>query len=290
MNTSVIHGSVVVGVDGSSHGDAAVDWAVQCAQAQRRPLTIVHAAGRLGASDSFGDVADARYKRRLAGRRITDHALARVKKLNPLLEVSVWMVLDDARSALMEAAKVASVLVVGTRGRGTLATLLLGSVSVDVSAHAPCPVVVVRPLGDATDAIVVGVDGTAASAGAIQYAFELASWESRPLVVLHAVGDGTSPYLDFALLTYEQGLDLTDDHELQMAESLAGYAEKYPDVVSTHLLVQDTAAKALVTASKQARVVVVGSRGRGDAAAIVLGSVSRSVVEHAHCSVAVVRH
>jgi nucleotide-binding universal stress UspA family protein len=292
MNTSVIRGSVVVGVDGSPHSDVAIDWAVHCAQSQHRPLTIVHAAGKPGITEALGDDCEVRRDRRIAGRQITDRALARVQKADPSFPVSVWMTVDDARDTLRTAAKDASVLVLGTRGRGTLARWLLGSVSADVSAHAPCPVVVVRPPADGSlaDTIVVGVDGTAASAGAIEFGFELASWEHKPLIVLHAVGDGASPYLDLDLLTYEQRLALSDEHELQMAESLAGFAEKYPDVVASQRLVQDPAAKALGTASRQAWAVVVGSRGRGGAAAALLGSVSRSLVEHAQSTVAVVRH
>ena len=287
MTTSVIKGSVVVGVDGSPHSEAAIEWAVRYAQEHRRPLTLAHAAGSVARTNTLIDPAVTRQSLRMAGRRVTDAALATVKKLAPDLEVAVHMPLREPRETLLAAAEHASLMVLGTRGRGTLATFLLGSVSVGVSSHAVCPTVVVRASPNAQPGpVVVGVDGTAASEAALGFAFEMASWTHRPLDAVHTWG-GDGPYP--ALLSQEQRRELMDDRELDVAESLAGFAEKYPDVHVAQFIVENDPAKALVIASEKASLVVVGSRGHGDAASVLLGSVSRSVVEHAHSSGAVVR-
>jgi nucleotide-binding universal stress UspA family protein len=286
MTTAVINGSVVVGVDGSPHSEAAIEWAVRYAKGHRRPLTIVHAAGSIARENTLVDPAVTRQSLRMAGRQVTEKVLGEVQKLAPDLEVAVHMPLDEPREVLLAAAQHASLMVLGTRGRGTIATFLLGSVSVGVSAHAHCPTVVVRASHAAeTGHVVVGVDGTPASEGGLEFAYEMASWLGRPLDVVHTWG-GDGPYP--ALLTYEQRKELMDDRELRVAESLAGFGEKYPDVAVAQYIVENDPAKALVIASEKAALVVVGSRGHGDAASVLLGSVSRSVVEHARGSVAVV--
>lgn len=285
MTRSVINGSVVVGVDGSRHSDEAIEWAARYALEHRRPLTIAHAAGSIARVNTLIDPAVTRQSLRMAGRRVTDAALAAVQQISPDLEVAVHMPLAEPRDMLLAAAEHASLVVLGSRGRGSLATFVLGSVSVGVSSHAPCPVVVVRP-SPRDGHVVVGIDGTEASFGALELAFDMASWQHRRLDVVHTWG-GDGPYP--ALLTYDQRRELMTEHELRVAESIAGFTEKYPDVEVAQYVVENDAAKALVIASEKASLVVVGSRGRGDAAAVILGSVSRSVVEHAKCSVAVVR-
>jgi nucleotide-binding universal stress UspA family protein len=134
---------VVVGVDGSPHSAAAIAWAVRYAEDHRRPLTIAHAAGSIARGSTFADPAATRQSLRMAGRRVTDQALGIVKKLAPDLHVVVHMPLAEPRDALLAAAEHAVVLVVGTRGRGGFAGLLLGSVSQQVSTHAGSPVVVI---------------------------------------------------------------------------------------------------------------------------------------------------
>jgi nucleotide-binding universal stress UspA family protein len=292
MNTSVVPGSVVVGVDGSAHSEVAVEWAAAHARDHQRPLTIVHAAGGLGRLKTFGDVAATRRSLRMAGRRVTDHALGIAQRVDARLDISVYMPLAEARPVLLEAAETAGLLVVGTRGRGSLASFLLGSVSSDVSAHAGCPVVVVRrahaaaPENELAGKVVVGLDGSHTSMAALELAFDLASWQRRPLAVLHAWGI-ESGYLDLTRADLRQ--QVADDHALLVAESLAGYGEKYPDVTVTRHQVRQDPADALLAASRSASTVVVGSRGLGDAAAILLGSVSRAVVERGHCTTVVVR-
>jgi nucleotide-binding universal stress UspA family protein len=158
-----------------------------------------------------------------------------------------------------------------------------------VSQHSHCPVLVVRQHSAVADSapIVVGTDATEVSAAALEYAFSQASFQHRPLTVIHCYDE-----------VFEGGYGLTGapdedleglpEERLAIGEAVAGLQEKYVDVnVTTHLF-KGPAAPTLVRASESAAMVVVGSRQRPRAAALFFGAVSRSVVEHSRCSVAVV--
>jgi nucleotide-binding universal stress UspA family protein len=225
----------------------------------------------------------------MKARRVSDHVLGVVERVAPGLDVDVMLPLQDARQALIDISDRASFVVVGTRGRGPVRSLLLGSVSTAVAAHAQCPVVVVRPSDRDDDRdlgrVVVGVDGSAASASAVDFAFDLASMDGRDLEAVHCWPTDET-FSDPA--SYQQRLDQLDAHERLLTEALAGYAEKFPDVVVSKHLLDVGPVAGLVERSESAAVVVVGSRGRSGVKALV-GSVSRSVIEHAHCTVVVVR-
>lgn len=292
MTRNAVTAAVVLGYDGTAHSDAALDWAARYAMTHGRPLVITYAAGPPTVYESFSGIQENRVELREAGERILDAAVLRVHDVAPGLTVDARVSLGHAHEVLLTAAEGAHLLVVGSRGRGTFASLLLGSVSVDMSAHAPCPVVVVRPererarFGPYLHHIVVGLDGTEVSRDALDLAFELASTERKPLAIVHAWG-AAGVYKD--LMSYEARLDVAEEHELSVAEAVAGYAERYPDVRVTQHQEEEDPARALVLASEEADLLVLGSRGRGDAASVVLGSVSRYVVAHASCPVLVVR-
>ncbi len=283
-------GSVVVGVDGSAGSDAALEWAVQHAVTRRLPLLIVNGAGDPSHSAEFVGATDARRILRMAARRVTDHALGVVRRRAPGLEVEVTTPLHDARQALLDLSDRASMIVVGTRGRGPVKALLLGSVSTAVAEHSACPVAVVRPAErnqggpEAPAHVVVGIDGSAASTPALEVAFEMASTEGRPLDVVHSWSNNDT-FIDRT--SYEQRLERLDDHYRLLTETLSGYAEKYPDVPVDRLMPDGAAVPTLLGLSEKASVVVVGSHGKTGVRA-VLGSVSRAVVERAHCTVVVV--
>jgi nucleotide-binding universal stress UspA family protein len=162
-----------------------------------------------------------------------------------------------------------------------------------VTTHAECPVVVVpndlRPSAHDGPTVVVGVDGSKASARAIDFAFEQADSSQATVIAVHA---WTSPFL-----TYEDGASTLQfdeeqvraESELLVAESVAGAAADHPDVRWTTELVPGSAAEALVRRSESADLVVVGSRGRGGFTGLLLGSVGQSVLHHVHCPIAIVR-
>nr|WP_272954985.1 universal stress protein [Kribbella shirazensis] len=162
-----------------------------------------------------------------------------------------------------------------------------------MATHAPCPVVVV-PAGwprrtDGPDEIVVGVDGSELSMAAIGFAFRYAEVMGGSVTALMAWHDpqSTGPG-DIVPAVYDIDA-LEQDSAAVLGETLAGQAVDHPGVKATENLVRGPAANVLVDASRRARLLVVGSRGRGRFLGLMLGSVSRAVLHHAQCPVAVVR-
>lgn len=284
---------IVVGVDGSRSALAALDWASAEASSLRRPLRIVHSFVRPLVRVPLGPVGAGPVDEglRAAAERVLVHAEASVRAKVPALDVTRELVVGAATPALLSVVRDARLLVVGSRGLGGFGGLLLGSVGIAMVAHAPCPVVVVRPRVDhhssrASKGIVVGVDGTERSAAAIEFAFETAA---RWKVGLTAVRAWAPPPASPSLVVPLDRVVGLERHTL--AATLDAARRAFPQVAVESKLVRDThdPSRALIAESADADLVVVGSRGRGPLASPLLGSVSQSVLEHAQCPVAVVR-
>lgn len=283
---------VVVGVDGSPSALEAVRLSAREAASRQRPLRVVHAfiwpllGVPLGPSPA--GPPDGGFRQQ--AERVVAEAVAEAGKVAPEVPVT-GVVIDGAPTpVLLQEAREAALVVLGNRGLGGFAGLLIGSSAVQVSAHAACPVIVVRGEQRADGPVVVGVDGSELSDLAIAFAFEEAARRGAGLVAVHAwlhpvpVGPG-----DMLPLVYD--LDaLAADEERLLAESLAGWGERYPDVPVQRRLVRGSAARVLVEESASAQLVVVGARGRGGFTGMLLGSVSHTVLHHAHCPLAIVRH
>jgi nucleotide-binding universal stress UspA family protein len=280
-------GSVLVGVDGSTDSNTAVGWAAAYAAAHRRPLTLVHGAGAPVETEMPFALEEVRQALMAAGQSVIDRGRCLALAVSPRLDIRERLEAGDPRPLLVDEAAKGYLLVVGSRGHGAFPNLLLGSVSMALTAHVTCPVVVVRTAQpeDSSGPVVVGVDGAQDSSDALTFAFELADDQRRPLEIVHAAGESLFPAPDAA-----PPEDITADWELLMAGSVAGYAEKFPDVVVTTRVAQGSAAAALVVASRHAAIVVVGERGGSALSRRLAGSMSRSVLEHAACTVAVVRN
>jgi nucleotide-binding universal stress UspA family protein len=204
------------------------------------------------------------------------------------IEVEQQLVVGFPIAVLTAESERAQLVVIGDRGLGGVTGLLLGSVAAGLGAHAKSPLVVVRGDQDPDPEapVVVGVDGSPLSEAALAFAYEAAAARGVPLVAVHtwreAVGD-----LDVASVLDWDAVE-TEEAEL-LAERLAGWGEKYPDVPVRRVVTKDRPAHTLVERSRGAQLVVVGSRGRGSFTGLVLGSVSHAVLYRSHCPVAVVR-
>lgn len=314
---SVVHGSVVVGVDGSEASAAALDWAVRQAAVEARPLILVHACGVPGAIRDFEDIVANERGLMSVGRTIAREAEAGVRHADPSVGVESVVTMGSADTVLVEASETADVVVVGARGRGAIASALLGSVSATLARESQCPVVVVRGLPAGADAprtiprtipaqpagtdvtaahdaqprpVVVGVDGTPVSSNAVEFAFRMASLRGLPLTILHATRGPREQLASVVdVRTYAEKVNLSEEEELLVAETVHGLCEKYPDVSVTEVYRRGEPVHQLVEASHRAALVVVGTRGRRLLKTTLLGSVSRAVVERAGCPVAVVR-
>ncbi|MFF5213581.1 universal stress protein [Streptosporangium sp. NPDC000396] len=278
---------ILVGVDGSRAALEAVGWAVQEARLRRTGLRVVHVmpAWPLEMAEDGPHADVGRWMRDGAESTLTE-ALERVRAEGGDVEVESALLPGDPREVLTEAAGQAQLLVVGSHGLGGFRGMLLGSIALGVSGHTSCPVAVVRrtpaqPRGE----VVVGVDGSPAGADAVAFAFAEASARGAVLRAVHAwnrpiVGGGP-----FALADAEK---TAQEERRVLAEALAGWGERYPDVKVVERLEYGHPVDMLRDASTEADLLVVGSRGRGDLTGLMLGSVSHSLLHHAACPMVVV--
>ncbi|MGH3333176.1 MAG: universal stress protein, partial [Nocardioidaceae bacterium] len=205
-------------------------------------------------------------------------------------EVAVELVRTPPTAALIGASEGADAVVVGARGHSMLSGVLLGSVSQHVARHAACPVVVTRqPYDPASTRVVVGVDGSGGSLRALEFGFEHADRTGASVTAIHAwrnLSRGGGAGMGYPLDSFT---DEVQASERILAESVAGLAERYPDVPLAQEAIPVPPNRALADASQSAALLVVGSRGLGAFAGLMLGSISQSVLHHAQCPVAVVR-
>lgn len=283
---------IVIGYDGSPGSISALRWAAAAADRAMAPLQIVEAFEIVIVSrPSPGKIVPLEAVR-AARQTGLDAVAAGLREQHPGLRVETSLVGGSAPKTLVDAARDARLMVLGSRGLGGWSGLLVGSVAVQVTTHAECPVVVIphnkRSHAAEERTVVVGVDGSKASANAIDFAFDQADSMQAQVVAVHA---WTSPFLTYAdgasMLQFDEE-KIHEESRLLVAESVAGAAADHPDVKWTTELAMGSAVQALVRRSASADLLVVGSRGRGGFTGLLLGSVSQSALHHAHSPIAVV--
>jgi len=290
MEVGQAYRPVVVGVDGSGSAYQAVEWAA--AEAARRGVAL-----RLVSAFSWttsdhpvrhdGRVAQYRDQLLEAARHRLSRAARIAEDTSPGIETAPQVEIGAPIEVLGSEARRAQLLVLGDRGLGGVTGLVLGSVAVALAARGACPVVIVRGETRNTDGpVVVGTDGSPVSEAALGFAFDAAAVRGAELVALHAwsptaVDKALEPMMDWDAVA--------DEEDAVLAERLSGWGQKYPQITVRRSVVRDGAARALVDASRGAQLVVVGSRGRGNAAGLLLGSVSHGVLHAAQSPVAIVR-
>ncbi|WP_123028154.1 universal stress protein [Mycolicibacterium stellerae] len=293
MTEAMIHRGIVIGVDGSAASKAAISWATSTAAIHNMPLTLVHVVVPVvptsTTSPEFAVGADFFKWQEDQAVRVLDEARETVAAsshdASPPMVHSV-VLHGGAVATLVDLSKDADMIVVGSRGLGAFSRALLGSVSTGLVHHAHCPVAVIHedPPAVAPDApVLVGIDGSPASLSATEIAFDEASRRGVDVVALHAWRDITTSY-EIPGLDTEQ---LETEAQLALSERLAGFEERYPDVKVHRLVVCDQPSRELVEHAKNAQLVVVGSKGRGGFAGMLLGSVSTAII-HAVKSPAIV--
>ncbi len=265
-----MHGSrVVVGVDGSAAAQTAVRWAATEAAARGATLRVVHAfvwpsfRVPLGPSEVAPGL-------RAAADQIVGEAAELAAKVEPGVPVEAAVASGFPFPVLSAESRQADLTVLGSRGLGATLSVLVGSTAVDLVAHARGPVVVVRPeqLGESGHRVVVGYDGSPAARHAVAFALEYADRHDLEVLVVTVHDDDAVPsgLLPVAL------------------DPVPGYGH----VPLATTLLTGHPAEQLVRLSEDARLIVVGSRGRGGFRGLLLGSVSQAVLQHATCPVAVV--
>ena len=293
---------IVVGIDGSDAATGAATWAAGEAQRRGVGLCLVHAYAISipgGRASMVGPeiLAGARDRGAQMLRRATDT----VKAAYPGLSVTTLLESDSPVAALQAASRTAVLTVVGSYGEHQLTEALLGSVAARLTEHAFGPVVVIRADESVTHRsevgpVLVGLDGSLDSEDALAFAFEEAALRRVPLIAIRAWDLGA---LEGFMGVYPLLADpaaIEAEEERLLAEQLAVWGPKYPEVSVQPHAVQGRPASVLLDRCAQPdrsdlrpSLVVVGSRGRGGFAGMLMGSTSKSMIAHATCGVAVVR-
>ncbi|MCZ4499712.1 MAG: UspA domain protein [Marmoricola sp.] len=282
---SITRGSIVVGYAGPQDDEHALAWAARKAALENRTLSLVHAVqpptgyelgAMAGAYMVPDDVIDAV---REGGRLALSQGRAAVAAAYPALEVETFLYDGAPERVLLEHAGLATCLVVGSRGRGRIASLLLGSVGIALARSAICPIVVVRPHhpGKVRNGVLVGTDCTRNTRSTLEFAYREASLRRLPLTVLHVVPAGDPVGPDHA------------EHRIALAETVAGMSEKFPDVRVRTSLAAGSPDAWLASQSDAMDLLVVGHHHQsGFADAVGIGSYVPRVIATADCPVAVV--
>jgi nucleotide-binding universal stress UspA family protein len=279
--------TIIVGYDRSAGSEAATAWAldeavrsgavVEFFHTYQAPLWIPAAS----MVPSPGGYPDGDIDR--AVRDALAEAVTAARHTHPGVRTEISIGSDDAALTLVERSAEAALIVLGSRGHSGVAGLL-GSISTAVSAHAHCPVIVVRTPPEPGARVVVGVDDSPAAETVLAFAADQAAARHVPLTVIRARPPVTGLWTDTSSMTRTG-----TDQELSSFEALvAGWRQKHRDVtISAEAPIEHPVA-ALTRASGDAQLLVVGSRGRGAWRGLLLGSVSQNVLHRSECTVAVI--
>lgn len=274
MNSS-FERNIVVGVDGYDDSLAAVDLAAAEADLRGLPLLLLSAHPTTGA----------------LGPHLTLTAIMRrVCTVWPGVRTTARNITAEPAEALIGASRRAALLVTGRRGHVTVEAP--GSVSAEIAAHSLCPTIVVPQdapvLTDQPVLLALGMSqDDEATAGV---AFEEAALRDVPLTATH-VWSGIPATAVGAVDPFAYDLrGATESADRLVAEALAGWASKYPDVKVDRMPLYDVSpARALLDASEEAGLLVVGARRHGRRSSMLLGTLTRTLLQHAARPVAVVR-
>jgi nucleotide-binding universal stress UspA family protein len=293
MSAPINDPGILVGVDGSPASKYAVDWAAREAAMRNVRLTLVHAVRPIGITlpPVPAPTAYARWQVE-QGQKNLDDAVEIARQVTPdggPEQIETDLLFSPVIPTLVDLSKDAQMVVVGSRGLGPFARSLLGSVSSSLIRHAHCPVAVIHdedPLmpHPAEAPVLVGIDGSPISELATAIAFQEASWRGVDLVALHVWSDvqvNDFPSIDWPAMKPAA--------EEILAERVAGWQERYPDVTVRRVVECDHPTYHLIKQSESAQLVVVGSHGRGGFAGMLLGSVSAAVAHSARMPVIVAR-
>ena len=290
MSATLKRYGIVVGVDGSAASNAAVCWAARDAAMRNVPLTLVHMLHAfVPTAPQIPMSSGVAVWQEDDGKQVLEHAVKIAKDAVPAdqkIAIASEVKCSPPVPTLVDLSKDAEMIVVGSNGRGAVGRVLLGSVSSGVVHDAKCPVAVIRdeaswmPHSNKAP-VLVGIDCSPASEAALAIAFDEASRRGVELRALHTWSD--------VAVFMGPLVDWQSEAERNLAEYLAGWQERYPDVTVHRLVAFDHPGRQLIDESESAQLIVVGSHGRGRLTGMVLGSVSNAVVHSVHTPVIVAR-
>lgn len=270
-------GDIIVGYDGSPGSAEALDWAVQEARLRGTQVTICHAWMPQPFPADGADAPDPAHEQ---AERVLADGVRRARASGA--EVRPALASGPAARVLCEQSAGADLMVVGARGIGGLPGLLLGSVSLQVAAHAQAPVTVVRGRwrpgpGQYPQPVVVGADGSPEAQAALEFAMAEAALRDVPLIAVCALCDSAG------VVGVARMVEAAFGAAVDKAQAA------HPDVVVQRRVEPGAPRSALLTAATRAQLLIVGARGRGGLQEMMLGSISLALLHHAACPVTVVR-
>ncbi|MFF2029111.1 universal stress protein [Arthrobacter sp. NPDC058192] len=278
--------AIVVGINGSARSDAALAWALRRAARDKLPVIVVHAV------DDRWVTPDFQYHEiiREAGMDLLRQAQASARDQAPDVEVDIQLGHGSGGSVLREVSKQAALVVVGGHDKYWLDGGPMTDRALQVVSASECPVAVIAEVPAAGAAgVVVGVDGSRESMQAVAVAAAEADLGGDELT---AVLGFRSPARWLEKQRPSSGLaaSIFEENRIVLAESVAGLGQKYPDLVVHQRLETNTEpAKALVGIAAGARLLVIGSHGRGGFSRTVLGSTAHAVLMNVPCPTLVTR-
>jgi len=282
--------TILVGIDGSAGSCRALEWALDEARAAGRSVTLVHAVHPITPvllEPHAPDAATAHEQSLLAkGTEVLQQARKAARPADPEVAVHEVVRIGDPREALLDLSATAALLVVGSRGRGHIRSLLLGSTSVALVRHASCPVVVHRTADDTSrrHGIAVGVDASADSSTVLDFAFRQAQLLDEPLTVVHAqhFPPTTAPNAPYAEPSW------VEDEQTDVKARIETLRREHPDVTVTSVIRHGMPEHLLMDLADEVGLLVVGVHHRSRVADLTFGSMAVWLVEHAGCPVAAV--
>ncbi|MDQ0756551.1 universal stress protein [Arthrobacter sp. B3I4] len=277
---------IVVGINGSTGSEAALTWALERAAQQKSPVLCVHAVDDRWMSPDF------QYHEliRDSGMELLEKSKASAANQAPDVDVDVQLRHGSPGSALREASQDASLLVVGGHDKHWLDGGPMTDRALQAVSASDCPVAVIPSArGTGNRGVVVGVDGSEESLQAVAFAAAEADRGGDELTVVLAFRS-PARWIERQLPSSGLAESIVEEDRIVLAESVAGLRDKYPDLVVNQRLETDTEpAKALVEAAREARLLVIGSRGRGGFSRLVLGSTAHAVLLDVPCPTVVTR-
>lgn len=276
---------VVVGVDGAKDGLLALAWAMQYAADRDGSVHVVYVV------DTTRPQAPADRVALYVDAEVLDEAAGEFDRLGyTCLDRTFDLRHGAPAEVLLEIARASGLLVIGRRGRGGFAELIVGSVSQKCAALGASVVIVPDHWSPdrKADRVVVGLDGSEYCQQALDFGFDAAARLGCQLRAVHAIDVPPSvPRTD--LWSDPDGPpEWADDADRLLTETLAGWQQKYPNVPVEAAAIPGHPVEVLCTESHDADLIVVGGLGRTRFTQLRMGSVSRGLLHHTTCPVAII--
>lgn len=266
----------IIGVDGSEHSRAALDWGLARATRTGAHVELLHVADDSFLSESVAFLSEAQQ----AAEQMLMAEKEYARSTGFAGEIAGTAVVGHPIVEVEELSKGADLVVLGAHTGGKFAGSLFGTRAVKIAAVSHCPVAVIpaETVGEPKPAVVVGIDGSEAAKKAIAFAAEEASSRGVPMIAVYAWMPPLTPGLEY-LWSEELVESQRASAEEAIAIGTAGLAGRYPDLVIERRIVQAPPVAALLQVAEDADTIVVGSRGRGGLSRLLLGSVSHGVLQ-----------